>query len=550
VTLDAESPVPAADAAPSQDAAPQEAALQDVTQNMTSPVRRREWLVPAALAIVMLLQLLVSVRQLSQTSDEANHLHAGYRYWQCRDFGYNVEHPPLAKLVAALPLRAVAVRDPFPAACGSALGSDFQMGRQFLFAGDADRLLGLGRFAVSFFSLATLLLAWWWTRAMFGVAAANITAILLAFEPNLLAHGALVTTDAAVSFGMLASVAVLWFCARRPTGPRVALAGLAIGVALAAKFSGIVVIPIALALSVVDVLRRREPRAAGRALLFALAAGCVALAFVWGTYGLRFAARPGGAPNRFSRADWEPGAPRLLPPLLKLHLVPEAYVAGLGHVLRQAKEGQPMFLFGRVYDSGRWFYFPSLLLIKLTLPMLLLLTLSLAIPWWRGRGHDALYLVLPTFDLVRLRHALALRHRRATRFAGGRLARHRGGSSGGIIDDKAQLGGVGGRRPAGLPRRNLAARLPELHQLRERGVGRPVAGVSPGHRFEHRLGTGVETGRPIRGEVQRAMLGAVAVSDPARLLWGSVPRPASRAVGANPGPDIPEQHGVVRRAGA
>jgi hypothetical protein len=56
------------------------------------------------LLALFLLQLAVSIRHQSQTFDEGFHLVAGYRYWQCHDFGFNAEHPPLMKWVAAAPL--------------------------------------------------------------------------------------------------------------------------------------------------------------------------------------------------------------------------------------------------------------------------------------------------------------------------------------------------------------------------------------------------------------------------------------------------------------
>ena len=374
-------------------------------------ISAREWLVPALLAVVLLTQLLTSVRQLSQTSDEANHLHAGYRYWQCRDFGYNVEHPPLAKLVAALPLRFMTVRDPFPVACGTSPASDFATGRQFLYADNPDRLLGAGRAAVSLFAIAILMLAWLWTRLMFGRVAAAVAAILIAFEPNLVAHGALVTTDSALTCGILASVAALWFCARRVTWTRIVGVGVALGIAVTSKFSAIIVVPILIALLLVELAMRRHDSdgrvAYARVGLAALAVVCVVLAVIWTSYGFRFSARPGAGPLRFTRADWEPAAPRLLPTLLKAHIVPEAYVIGLGHVLLQAQTGEHMFLFGKVYPSGRWFYFPAVLLVKLTLPMLLLAVFAVAFPWWRGRARDALYVVLPALIYL----AFAMRSR-------------------------------------------------------------------------------------------------------------------------------------------
>ena len=53
----------------------------------------KELLILAALLIALALQLAGSVRQWSITSDEINHLHAGYRYLTCGDFGWNPEHP-------------------------------------------------------------------------------------------------------------------------------------------------------------------------------------------------------------------------------------------------------------------------------------------------------------------------------------------------------------------------------------------------------------------------------------------------------------------------
>ena len=69
-----------------------------------------EWVVPAFLCALLLAQALLSDGRLSQICDESTHLYAGYRYWKCGDFGYGSEHPPLPKLVAALPLLASGAR--------------------------------------------------------------------------------------------------------------------------------------------------------------------------------------------------------------------------------------------------------------------------------------------------------------------------------------------------------------------------------------------------------------------------------------------------------
>ena len=70
----------------------------------------------------MLGQLLFSVRQLSQTADEATHLYSGYRYLKCGDLTVSPEHPPLAKVIAAAPLLPMN----FAVNCAPVRGSDLQ----------------------------------------------------------------------------------------------------------------------------------------------------------------------------------------------------------------------------------------------------------------------------------------------------------------------------------------------------------------------------------------------------------------------------------------
>ena len=91
---------------------------------------------PIFFTVLLLAQLLLSVHQLSQTSDEADHLHAGYRYWKCSDYGFNPEHPPLVKLVAAAPLLVRNFHDPLPQACGNVRRKDidFEAARRFLYS--------------------------------------------------------------------------------------------------------------------------------------------------------------------------------------------------------------------------------------------------------------------------------------------------------------------------------------------------------------------------------------------------------------------------------
>jgi hypothetical protein len=69
----------------------------------------------SALGVLLLLlvfQLVLSVRLETQTWDEACHIWAGYSYWKHGDFGISPEHPPLVRLLAAAPLLAMVLREP------------------------------------------------------------------------------------------------------------------------------------------------------------------------------------------------------------------------------------------------------------------------------------------------------------------------------------------------------------------------------------------------------------------------------------------------------
>src|SRR5437773_2315509 len=102
--------------------------------------RRLVNIAAAVLISIFCIQAIYSVPRLSATSDEPLHIAAGYSYWQTRDFRLNPEHPPLAKLISALPL--LLIKPPLDTA-----GADWKkadqsnVGYHLLYDHDADRLL-------------------------------------------------------------------------------------------------------------------------------------------------------------------------------------------------------------------------------------------------------------------------------------------------------------------------------------------------------------------------------------------------------------------------
>jgi hypothetical protein len=90
---------------PAKSGAQQRVAINSAVENGAES-RSRSVLVLGIFVLIFCLITVASFIQKSPTWDEPAHLFAGYSYLKWGDFRANPEHPPLAKLLAALPLLA------------------------------------------------------------------------------------------------------------------------------------------------------------------------------------------------------------------------------------------------------------------------------------------------------------------------------------------------------------------------------------------------------------------------------------------------------------
>ena len=358
-------------------------------------------------------QLWFHATRTSATIDESPHIFAGYRYWQCGDFGVNVEHPPLLKLLAAIPLVSKDLIQP-SWECGTKITSSdesYSAGNLFLAKNNPDNIVIPARLSAALMSLFLALMIFLAAREMFGNWEAIIALALLAFEPTIIAHGSLVTTDMAVSATMFTAVFAFYRYRKNPTWLRFLVVGLATGATLASKHSGILILPVLFLLFVVDLFlaRRAEIEAnIHRRFLrrFAAFVGIILIGFavLWAFYGFRYDAVPNDSqPPALVASVFDGAPPEILDsPVVKTMRVvtcifPESYAAGLFHVLR-AGDNRPMYLFGEIYPTARWFYFPAAFSIKTSIALLVLLTLGLlTIGLYETRRREMLFLLLPAF---------------------------------------------------------------------------------------------------------------------------------------------------------
>jgi len=267
------------------------------------------------------------------------HLAAGYSYWQTRDFRLNPEHPPLAKLVAALPLLALHPRfDTSDQSWKRAVEDAFAF--KFLYGNDADRLLFWSRTMILLISALGAAVTFLWARDLFGAPAGVFAAALYAFCPNLLAHGMLVTTDAPLASFTILTLYLFWKRGEHPAWHSDVATGLALGAAMASKFSG-GVLPIIL-------------------IGFCLARKQIKSLFIMGAASL-FVIE---AAYLFSAS-----------PLL--------YFRNIGFVNANHLKNYPFYLLGELKQGGWWYYFLAAFALKATLPTLILIVFA-AIEATRG----------------------------------------------------------------------------------------------------------------------------------------------------------------------
>jgi 4-amino-4-deoxy-L-arabinose transferase-like glycosyltransferase len=366
----------------------------------------KRWELSAVLLLLVLqaAQVVYMVHRESLTWDEDDHMFAGYMMWKTGDYGLNPEHPPLVKLLATLPLLGEKMW--IPPLQGREFKSEAYLdGRDWLARNDgaSQRLVFRMRLTAGLLALGLSLIIFFAAREWFGAPAALVALTLAVFDPNLLAHSALVTTDMGLSLFLLASLYGFYRYVKKPTLTRLLLTGLASGLLLATKHSGILLAPM-LVLLIAGEIAAAPKGSRGRAALrlggaFA-AIVVIGVTVLWAFYGFRYAARPAGLVLSTSLADYTGplshfNAAAVLW-IAHLHLLPESYLIGLVDVKRMA-QFYPTFIFGKVYASGRWWYFPAVITIKTTLGLLGLLALT-AYAIFSGslrKGRELAYLIVP-----------------------------------------------------------------------------------------------------------------------------------------------------------
>jgi hypothetical protein len=393
----------------------------------------------AVVASLLALHWLLAVgskRAESVTADEIAHLTGGFTYWQFNDYRIQPENGNLPQRWAALPAWLASAK--FPALTDNVYwrtSDAWVLGHQFFYETGEDHFprLMAGRAMIALFSVATGLLAFCWSRRLFGTAGALVTLGLFVFSPGFLAHGALITSDVCMVFFFLASVGAYW---RHLHDPRLGwwvLSALVFGLACVAKFSAALLLPMMASMALVRAWAGAPLGFAGRTFatprgklgaiaLSTLGHGLVAVLVIWACFGFRYAAFNPALPAaaHFIR-PWETTLSNVggvhaevIRWLAAWQALPQAFLYGYSFVIEMSAF-RAGFLDGAYSDVGWVRFFPLAFLYKSTLPLLLtcLAAVGVGVQRWRRSATWAavrgdLYRVTPLLVLFAIYWLMSL----------------------------------------------------------------------------------------------------------------------------------------------
>jgi tetratricopeptide repeat protein len=291
----------------------------------------------------------------SAVFDEVVYPTSGYAYLTTGDYRMNPEHPPLVKLATGAAWLGTGLDA--RATPGWETRDQWLYGRSMIHGeGRPQALLMRARSVIALLSAALAIGIFVVARRLAGEGAALAAVTLYVFDPLVVAHAGYATTDlGGAALGFAAAVALPWALSHEAPRWAIVPAGLALGGALAAKFSNL---PLLAVVAAVTATLARKASPGQRMAVVARAGGVVTIAAVTltATYG------PAG---------------------------PWTYVRGVGMLGFHDEVGHPAYAFGRYVTSGWWWYFPAAWLVKTPIPILLATAAGVALALPRALRQPA-----------------------------------------------------------------------------------------------------------------------------------------------------------------
>ena len=288
---------------------------------------------PAALLLLAAaaVRIISTLTVFSATADEPLHVTCGLQLVQERRYDFQLENPPLPRVVFAWPLHLA----------GGTFRSELepldQMRALFYSTGDYESALFAARIGNLLFFAIAALATWRLARRELGPAGGALATLLFTTQPVILGMSGIANLDMAAVAGLALALLAFSRWLEMPTQARALLTGLAYGVSIGLKFSNLVFV--AAACLALVLVRGRMWRRAALALPIVITGALLGIA---ASYGFGY--------------------------------VPLSHVwTGVSRIFDLDRSGIHLsYAFGRKTFDGWWWYFPAALAFKTTQATLLL----------------------------------------------------------------------------------------------------------------------------------------------------------------------------------
>jgi 4-amino-4-deoxy-L-arabinose transferase-like glycosyltransferase len=341
----------------------------------------------ALLVVVAMCRIISTYWVFNHTMDEPTHIACGLEWLTEHAYTYELQHPPLARIAAAI--------GPWFAGAPNVPKSELPSQNPLVLYNSPSyyRSLASARAGELPFFILAAGVVWLWAKYLYGYKTAIVAVGIYTCIPAVLAHAGLATTDMAIGATLPAAVYAFVRWLDEASYVRGVVLGLAIAAGLLSKFTFLLFFPVCV-LVILGIRFGRMRFSRDHVASLALTCG-VCFVLVWGAYWFRITPLPK------HEAISLPGVEVLL---------------GIQEARDHNRDGHLTYLLGKQSKYGWWYFFPVVLLYKTPLALLVLVILSCV--WLRGRPREQflplacaaaiLLSVLPSHINLGIRHILPI----------------------------------------------------------------------------------------------------------------------------------------------
>jgi len=346
--------------------------------NFPGDLRWRVRLAVCILLGVLFALLLSGVQPLSFTADEPAYIVGGYTLWSCGQESLDIlaqrGYTPLLAGLEALLFYAAAPNIPVETLTAWPPDFDPLVNAFKPYLTPLPYAKFITRIPTIWLTILLAALVFRWGKDLWGVHAGLLVLVLLTFDPTLLAHGRLATTDVGVTALGTAALYLAWRWLQAPTWSFALGTGVLLGLAMLAKVSAPLWAAVAGVMMLIGLFRARHRSDMKRLWVQVGVAGGIGLLIWWAGYGFTW-----------GKMD-----------VLPFAVPAPAYWKSALYLVQYKSE---FFALGRRQVDHWWWYFPLTFVLKNPLPLLLGCAVGL-LALRRRLQSDAPFLILLMFPVL------------------------------------------------------------------------------------------------------------------------------------------------------